>query len=402
MQALIAAPSLLFLVTLTLMLFRPANVGLFPFDRIAFLLLALAVLIRILLLQQKLPVSVSFSMPMLGLAALALAGNWKQPYDAEAWSVVAAQFLVPFAMFHLARAVFTTDTAVRRLETFCLLTLAYLCFISIAFLSGQTELIFPRFILDGVVDMHVDRARGPLLQAVANGVSVNLLGLVAFDLYRRKRLTRIFASTFLLAAPIAIFATMTRSVWLSSVLSLSAIAFVSKGPRLRRFLLLVGIAAGVIVYVACAQPIAGTASQQRLQDRNTVDFRLAVYELSWDMLREKPLLGWGQGEFARETEARMSEFRPGAYAAHNTFVDIVVEHGAVGLVLYLWIAVNLFRLRKTSKWLPSIWPVCLGVYFVNACCVVMNYQFVNALLFTLAGVMAAQSRGHAEKLAVHA
>ena len=397
LQALMAAPSLLFLATLTLMLFRPANIGLFPFDRVAFFLLALVVLIRILLLKKELPVSFSFTLPMLALSTLALAGNWKERYDAEAWSVVAAQFLVPFAMFHLARSVFTNESTIRQLEVFCLLTLAYLCFISIAFVSGQTQLIFPRFILDGAVDMHLDRARGPLLQAVANGVSVNLLGLVAFDLYRRKRLARMAAVPLLLAVAIAIFATMTRSVWLSFVLSLSAIAFVGTRRRLRRFFLLVGISAGVVAYVTSANPAVETASEERLQDRETVDFRLAVYELSWDMFREKPLLGWGQGEFAREIEARMSDFRPGAYAAHNTFVDIVVEHGAVGLTLYLWIAVNLFRLTKTSSWLQVTWPICLGAYFVNACCVVMNYQFVNALLFTFAGVIAARDRTRAEQ-----
>jgi len=37
-----------------------------------------------------------------------------------------------------------------------------------------------------------------------------------------------------------------------------------------------------------------------------------------------------------------------------------------------------------------MWPVLLGVYWVNACVVVMNYQFVNGLLFTMAGMLAAQ------------
>jgi hypothetical protein len=38
-----------------------------------------------------------------------------------------------------------------------------------------------------------------------------------------------------------------------------------------------------------------------------------------------------------------------------------------------------------------LWPVMVGVYLVNASAVVMNYQFVNAYLFTLAGILAAQS-----------
>jgi hypothetical protein len=39
-----------------------------------------------------------------------------------------------------------------------------------------------------------------------------------------------------------------------------------------------------------------------------------------------------------------------------------------------------------------MWPVFLGVYLVNATVVVMNYQFVNGLLFVLAGMLAAQQR----------
>jgi hypothetical protein len=38
----------------------------------------------------------------------------------------------------------------------------------------------------------------------------------------------------------------------------------------------------------------------------------------------------------------------------------------------------------------------LGVYLLNASFVVMNYQFVNGLLFTLAGLLAAQNRRDAE------
>jgi len=40
----------------------------------------------------------------------------------------------------------------------------------------------------------------------------------------------------------------------------------------------------------------------------------------------------------------------------------------------------------------AMWPVLLGVYFANAFVVVMNYQFVNGLLFVLAGMLAAQQR----------
>lgn len=40
----------------------------------------------------------------------------------------------------------------------------------------------------------------------------------------------------------------------------------------------------------------------------------------------------------------------------------------------------------------ELWPILLGVYWINASLVVMNYQFVNGFLFTMAGMLAGQRR----------
>jgi O-antigen ligase len=49
---------------------------------------------------------------------------------------------------------------------------------------------------------------------------------------------------------------------------------------------------------------------------------------------EKPLLGWGQNQFSPEIKERISGFRPEDYAAHNTILEILVEHGLLGVALY--------------------------------------------------------------------
>ena len=38
-----------------------------------------------------------------------------------------------------------------------------------------------------------------------------------------------------------------------------------------------------------------------------------------------------------------------------------------------------------------LWPVLVIVYLVNASFVVMSYQFVNGLLFAIAGMLASQN-----------
>ena len=128
-------------------------------------------------------------------------------------------------MFHIAGLIFTSEAWLRHFEIFCLIVLSYLTFTAIAFLCGAQFLIFPRFILNADLGIHVDRARGPLLQAVANGFSLSVLGLVALHSYMRGKIRRTALAVLLAAVPIAILATLTRAVWLSFAGALMAIAF---------------------------------------------------------------------------------------------------------------------------------------------------------------------------------
>jgi len=88
---------------------------------------------------------------------------------------------------------------------------------------------------------------------------------------------------------------------------------------------------------------------------------------------------------------------------------VLVENGVLGLALYLWLMWEMWRLGKskvldceTNAFLNAdfhrIWPILLGVYWINAAAVVMSYQFVNGILFSLAGMLSAQRR-RAEGLA---
>ena len=185
LQVLMAAPSLLFLGALTAMLLRHPDVAFYEIDRVAFGLLVVGVVGRGVILRQRLLFVERVTWPMIGLMALALVSVTGQPYDHETWSLLGSKLIVPLALFHLAGLVFTNERHFRQFEIFALIVLAYLSFTAIAFLCGAHSLIFPRFILDSSLGFHASRARGPLLQAVANGVSLNMLGLLALHAYRR-------------------------------------------------------------------------------------------------------------------------------------------------------------------------------------------------------------------------
>jgi len=408
LQLLAAAPSLLFLAALTAMLLRPPFPVFFEFDRVAFFLLVVGATVRVVVLRERL-FAVRATWPMIGLSALAMASLLGRPFDSEAWSVLAAKFLVPFTLFHLAGLVFVHQRQFRQFEIFALAVLAYLSFIAIAFLAGAHSLIFPRFIVDDGLGYHLDRARGPFLQAVANGMSLSLLGVLALHAYRRGSARGLKMVLLLASVPIAILATMTRTVWLSFAGTVMALAFLSKDRTVRRAcvgLTLVAIA-GLAVVLSSSASVR--ALSDRVEERGPIDFRAAVYAGSWQMFLERPLTGWGFHQMPADLPRYVSGYNEKVMYPHNTYLELLVEQGVTGLALYLWLMWELWRLSRGA--VPAeerhgyldvefqrMWPILLGVYWINASTVVMNYQFVNGLLFTIAGMFAAQQR-RAEVLA---
>jgi O-antigen ligase len=211
------------------------------------------------------------------------------------------------------------------------------------------------------------------------------------------------------ALPLAIVATKTRAVWLSFALSILALLFFSPSRRLRRACLCFALAGivGLVAVVTFADP--NTSLGERLEERGPVIFRMQIYQAGWEMFLQKPLTGWGATDMQTELSKRISDFHQEQFFFHNTFLEIVVQYGLIGLILYLWIVVDLFKLGRCrhgstrpmhnsflDQEFRTLWPLLLGVYLLNASFVVMNYQFVNGFLFTVAGLLVAQNRRNAE------
>jgi O-antigen ligase len=403
MQILIAAPSLLFLAALIAMLLRHPDVHFYEIDRVAFVLLVIGVAGRAVIFRQRLVVWERATWPMIGLTLLALVSIAGHPLDHETGCLLAAKFIVPFTLFHLAGLVFTGEKRFRQFEIFAVIVLAYLSFTAIAFLAGARELIFPRFILDESLGFHADRARGPLLQAVANGVSINLLGLLALHAYRRGSVRGVKMLLLLATVPVAILATMTRTVWVSFAGTVLALVFLSRNRTLRLICAVGVIVGGVGLAIVLSSTELGGAVTDRLEERGPVDYRAAVYAGGWEMFLERPLTGWGFHQMPDELPRFVRGYNEKVLYPHNTYLELLVEHGIVGLALYMWLMWELWRLRRGAipneekngflditfhRW----WPVLLAVYWVNAAMVVMSYQFVNGLFFAMAGMLAAQHR----------
>jgi len=394
----IAFPSILYLTALTVFLFRPPDLDLLYADRIVFFILLFFVALKFLGARGRIPFLPAISIPMLSLIALSAFRALREPFDASTWSLVASKFVVPFVLMHLAILVFRNPAERRQFSIFLLLALAYLVFTSIVFLADARTLIFPRFILDESIGHHVDRARGPFLQAVANGLSLNMLGILVLVFARRYRKIVLL---LWLALPVAILATMTRAVWISFAASTVLVSVRLRDRCLRRACM-AAVLAGVVVFLLIAVNDTSRLNSlyERFNERGPVDARLAVYEAGWAMFQEHPLTGWTAGRMYTELARRMQGYHLSEYYVHNTFLALLVEFGLPGLLLYGILLVGLFRLARADcgggavpmgavSNLRKTWPILLGVFLVNACFVDMVYQFVNGLLFTVAGILCA-------------
>ncbi len=402
-QLLFSAPCFLFLGALTAMLLRHPDVQFYQIDRVAFGLLLLGVIGRAIVLRQKLIVFERASWPMIGLALLTLVSVAGQPFGQETWSLLASKFIVPFALFHLAALVFTDEKRLRHFEIFSLLVLAYLTWTALAFLFNLRWLVFPQFILDAGVGAHADRARGPLLQAVANGVSLNVLFLLALHCYQRGRARSAAMKLLLASVPLAILATMTRAVWLSFAGTVIALLFFIKRDRSWRLFASLAAIGTSVVALAFSSDELRYALRDRLNENKPVELRQTVYAGAWDMFLKRPLTGWGFNQMPHELPRHVPHTNEKALYPHNTFLELLAEHGVLGFALYLWLMSELWKLRSApdppneeagflNQNFHRLWPIILAVYWLNAAIVVMSYQFVNALIFTMAGMLAAQRR----------
>jgi O-antigen ligase len=401
LHALMGAPTLMFLTALTAMLFWNPDVSFHNLNRIAFGLLLIAAIGRGVVLNQQVLRLERISWPMMALTIVVLTSMIGKPIDEDTWGVLAAKYIFPFTLFHLAGLVFAGEREIRQFEAFALAVLSYLSFTAIAFFLGAHALVFPKFILDPNVGYHVDRARGPFLQAVANGVSLNMLALLALHAYRRGSLRGLKTAAVLASVPIAILATMTRAVWLSFAGSLLGVVFLSKSQKLRLvFMVLVGMGVtGLAVVVNTTQ--LGGVLDDRLSESAPVEYRKAVYAGGWQMFLDRPLTGWGFHQMPAELPKYVAEFHEKVLYPHNTYLEVAVENGLLGLSLYVWLMWELLRLGRGNFCVGNghaymgfrrLWPIFLAVYWVNAAVVVMSYQFVNGLLFTVAGMLAGQRR----------
>jgi O-antigen ligase len=313
--------------------------------------------------------------------------------------------IVPFILFLAAPVVFATERQRDILLGVLVALGAYLGWTALAEGLGLDALVVPHYIVDPSIGIHADRARGPFVEAVANGLALfacAVAATLALARWRRRPAARAAALIVLILCAVGIVLTLTRAVWIAS--AVAPVVAMLCSPASRRWLLPALLLGGVVAWGALHYvPGLQGKADSRTEDQRPVWDRLNTDEAALRMVGERPVLGWGWNSFvARGTdELRQTGDYPltgAGLVVHNVFLSNAVELGLAGLAAWLGAFVLGIGATAALRAPPALEPWRLGLialainYVIVANFGPLGYAFPTLLLWTWAGIVAQRPR----------
>jgi putative inorganic carbon (HCO3(-)) transporter len=306
--------------------------------------------------------------------------------------------IVGFVLFALAPVIFATARH-RSILLACLVAVGlYLAITSFFETLGVRGLVFPRYISDQSIGIHVGRARGPFLEAVGNGTAI-YIGLVAAVIAAKTwhvRWQRTVAVVTAVLCSASLVFTLTRSVWVGA--ATATLVTMLAHPQLRRWLLPVAVSAALVT-AGTITVIPGLASkvQTRESSQGPIWDRLNLSRAALNMAEARPLFGFGWDRFkAVGTEY----FQQGDFPltagvgvnVHSAYLSDLAELGLVGTTLWLASTVLAVWLALRRRGPPELEPwryglVAISVMFLVVSAFVYPYLFGVVVFWMWAGIV---------------
>jgi putative inorganic carbon (HCO3(-)) transporter len=306
--------------------------------------------------------------------------------------------VVGFVLFLVAPAIFPTARQRSVLLGWLVAVGLYLAVTSYFEALGAPGLVFPRYITDPNIGIHVGRARGPFLEAVGNGTAIYIAfvaAVIAAKTWQARWQRNIAVFTALLCAGSLVF-TLTRSVWIGS--AAGTLVTMLAHPQLRRWLLPVA-AAGALLTAGTITAVPGLSSkvQSRESSQGPIWDRLNLSRAALNMAEARPLFGFG---WTRFKAVGTDYFEQGDFpltagvgvGVHSAYLSNLAELGLVGTSLWLLSTVLAVWLALTRRGPPELelWRyglLAIAVCFSIISALVYPYLFAVVVLWLWAGIV---------------
>jgi len=275
-----------------------------------------------------------------------------------------------------------------------------------------SQFVFPSVIMSSIKGSQVGSgvARGPFLNNAINGMVILMILVIAVYMYyySLKGKWRFIVGIDIMIMLVCLVFTLSRATWLSAVF-VSLLLF-KHFPKTRKHLLfgaLIVISFLMLTYnYGMLKPYKKAITRDvpfmewvtnKLMAVNPIYDRIELLTASLRTIQEKPLLGHGYGTFS--VTERYYNRGKGAPGSHNAWLTIAVELGLVGLMLYLAILADIFRVSlRLYNNLPAGEFLGKGFMVLSWCFLVIYiiemqfaeikyFYFPNSLFFAMAGII---------------
>jgi len=220
---------------------------------------------------------------------------------------------------------------------------------------------------------------------------VSALGLLISS---KKLVFRIALGIFLLPIIIQLVYSHSRAAWVAAVVGTIVLLI----PAFRK---LTRQKINVIISILL---IAGVFFSIKLYHfkQNSAEGRLLIWTVSWNMLKEKPLTGFGPGGFRENYPLRQGDYFKNHPDSHfsdladdigypfNEFLKTGIEQGFIGLILMIGILFLAFSNNSSPPVLRAVLAALVGFSCFSYPFDVVAFQVLG--VFCLAGIASTQKR----------
>jgi hypothetical protein len=344
---------------------------------------------------------VHWLMLLLVLYAIASAAWWGTlTKHAPLFALLDRLGAVPFLLYLVAPVTFRTDHQRRILAIGLLVLGAYLSVITLFEAVGLRSLVIPQYILNPSLGIHAGRARGPFLEAGANGLAMFVClvaAVITLTWWRDWRIRTAVVGVIVLCAAGILF-TLTRQTWVGA--TGGAVAAMLASRQLRIWLPAVAVTVAVVVGLALALvPNLSQKVSHRTSQQKPVWDRLNSDSAALRMVQARPGLGFGWGRFGTASVPyyRLAKTYPltSVGEAHNMPLSNASELGLAGAGLWAAILVAGIVAPALRRSRPEFEPWRVGLiavavaWFIQANFTPLDYAFDNYVVWLWAGVVVA-------------
>ncbi|MFT5300340.1 MAG: O-antigen ligase [Mariniblastus sp.] len=297
--------------------------------------------------------------------------------------------LLPLAVYWVVRSCKLGPAELKFIATSMGVFGVYLALTAIAEVKDVTALIYPKYILTSEIKEFLGRGRGPFLNPVSNGICMTTCFCCLLMWWPRVgRRGKFIALGLGLVLAVGVYATLTRSVWLGFVAACGIFIWIPASRPAKGGMIIVATLVAVVSFPVLSENIFSFKRDKEVSQsamEQSAQMRPMFALIAWNMFQDRPIVGCGFGQYAREKYPYLQDPHSGkplsvtkSLMQHNVFLAYVTETGIIGLSCLILMLMQMTRVswKVFCNRSADLWARQFGlVSLVILACYCLNGMF---------------------------